>query len=306
MPPEVLAVFGPTAAGKSAVVHAAARELDAEVVVADPFQRYRGLEIAADAPTPEERAEVSYHLVGDLGLDQASTAADFADHADRAVTDVAGRGSLPIVAGGTGLYLRSALHAVAFPEPPDPDVRARIEQEVTDSLEAAVERLRAAAPGAAAEIDTANPRRVARALEALEGVSGAGPDIWSAPARRPYLLVAVTRPREVLDRLIGQRVQRELDDGLVAEIEAAIDHPAGLSREAAQIIGVKEVEAVRAGTLGVDDLAERLASRTRRLARKQMTWLRRMEPDEELDLGDDDAGSAGKRLAEVWRARRVG
>ena len=96
-------------------------------------------------------------------------------------------------------------------------------------------------------------------------------------------------------------MDREIADGLIAEIEAALAHPAGLSREASQIIGVREVAAMQAGELEADRLAERLAARTRRLARKQETWLRRMQPDAVLDLADREAAAAGPRLAEIWR-----
>lgn len=296
-----MAVFGPTAAGKSAVIHAAARELDAEVIVADPFQRYRGLEIAADAPRDHERGDVPYHLVGDLALNEASSAADFAVRAEEAVSAVAARGNLPIVAGGTGLYLRAALHDLDFPAPPDAAIRRRIEEEVADDLAAAAARLAAGDPEAGGAVDLANPRRVARALEALESHTARGPGVWEAPARRPYLLVAVTRPRPEIDRRIALRVDREIADGLISEIEAALAHPAGLSREASQIIGVREVAAMQAGELEADRLAERLAARTRRLARKQETWLRRMQPDAVLDLADREAAAAGPRLAEIWR-----
>lgn len=285
--------------GKSAVIHSAARELGAEVIVADPFQRYRGLEIAADAPSSRERGEVRYHLVGDLALHEASTAADFARGAEAAIAAVQDRGAVPVVAGGTGLYLRAALHDLDFPAPAEAGIRQRIEREVADDLEAAAARLSRTDPAGAA-VDPANPRRVARALEALETGTARGPGVWEAPARRPYLLVALTRPRPVIDRLIDERVRREIADGLVPELEAALDHPGGLSREAAQIIGVREVSALRAGELDAGDLPARLAARTRRLARKQETWLRRMEPDVTLDLGDADASGFGRRLAQIW------
>lgn len=297
----MLAVFGPTAAGKSAVIHAAARELGGEIIVADPFQRYRGLEVAADAPSPRERGEVPYHLVGDLELGASSTAADFARRADEAIRAIIDRGAVPIVAGGTALYLRAALHDLDFPPPPDPEVRERIEREVSEDLAAAAARLRSADPEGAESIDSANPRRVARALEALESATGRGVGLWEAPPRRPYLLVAVTRPRSEVDRRIASRVAREISDGLVAEIETALQHPGGLSREAAQIIGVREVMAINAGELDAEDLPERLTARTRRLARKQDTWLRRMEPDATLDLGSSPASASGPRLAAIWR-----
>ncbi len=122
--PQVLALFGPTATGKSAIAHALAREIGGEIVVADPFQRYRGLEIAADSPRPAERAEVRYHLVGDLDLHEDSTAGGYAARAHAAIDGILAAGRLPIVAGGTGLYLRAALCDLEMRPPPDPAVRA--------------------------------------------------------------------------------------------------------------------------------------------------------------------------------------
>jgi tRNA dimethylallyltransferase len=306
--PRVLAVFGPTAAGKSALAHAAALALGGEVVVADPFARYRGLEIAADAPSPAERAEVTYHLVGDLALHESSTAAGFAARAHRAVDDILARGRVPIVAGGTGLYLRAAVAELGFPPAADPAVRAWAEDLVAADPAAARAELARRDPAAAARVDTANPRRLARALERSAAPGGGGGDpgrLWDGSTRLPTLLVAVTRPRPVLDDLIVRRVRREMDDGLVAELERALDAP-GTSREALQVIGAREVAAVRAGELPAAELAGRLAARTRRLARRQLQWLRRWPEAAELALGDAPAADALPRLLGLWRARSPG
>lgn len=148
-----------------------------------------------------------------------------------------------------------------------------------------------------------NPRRVARALQlARAGTPPAQVDrLWSGATRRPTLLVGVTRPREVLDRLIATRVARELADGLVAEIERAAATP-GFSRAAGQIIGVSEVAALREGAITAAELPGLLAARTRRLARGQMTWLRKTPGVTELDLGSEPALSALPRLLALWDA----
>jgi tRNA dimethylallyltransferase len=273
-------------------------------VVADPFQRYRGLEIAADAPRPAERRAVPYHLVGDLELGESSTAGAYARAAHAAVDAIIARGRVPIVAGGTGLYLRAALAELGFPPRPSDEARARAEALVAAGGDAALEALRVLDPEAAARVDARNPRRLARALEAAQMGGGAPADrLWSGETRRPTLLVAVTRPRPVLDALIATRVRRELDEGLEAEIGAAIDGPA-LSREAAQIIGVREVLAVRRGDLDPADLEAALAARTRRLARRQLAWLRRTPGALTLDLGDGPPAAALPELLARWRRMR--
>ena len=297
----MLAIAGPTATGKSALAHAAARELGGEIIVADPFQRYRGLEIAADAPGATERGEVVYHCVGDLGLDESSSAADFARRAHRAIDACMHDDRVPLVSGGTGLYLRAALGELSFPAASDPVDAAWAEGLATRDPDAALRALRSADPEAAERVDAANPRRMARALAiAASGgrPAGSGP-LWSETMRRPTLIIALKRPREVLERLIAARVRRELDDGLVAELEYALETP-GVSREALQIIGAKEVAALRAGELGAGDLEARLIARTRRLARKQETWLRKAHTDATIDLGEEEAVSALPRVLDLW------
>ncbi|MDX6644554.1 MAG: tRNA dimethylallyltransferase [Miltoncostaeaceae bacterium] len=298
----MLALFGPTAAGKSALAHAAALALGGEIVVCDPFQRYRGLEIAADSPRPAALAEVPHHLVGDLSLEQGSTAGSFARLAHEAVDGALARGRVPVVAGGTGLYLRAALADLRFPAPAPAPLRERAERLAADDPASALAALAALDPAAAARVDRSNPRRLARALERVEGGAGGEVDrLWSAPPRHPTLLVGVVRPRPLLDRLIAERVRRELDDGLLAEIEAALDHPGGLSREAAQVIGVREALALRRGEIEADALQPALAARTRRLARKQLTWLRKTPDAVILDLGEAPAEAALPRLLELWQ-----
>ena len=298
----VLGLFGPTAAGKSELAHSAALALGGEIVVCDPFQRYRGLEIAADAPSAADQAEVRYHMVGDLDLSEGSMAGDFAVVARKRVEDILGRGNVPIVAGGTGLYLRLVLTDVDMPPPVDDDIRADVEALVADDLEAARTELERIDPERAARVDLANPRRVARALEiSRSGSPGtAQNELWTAPMRHSTLLLGVTRPRAILDERIASRVDRELSDGLVAELRA-IRERGDRHRAVDQIIGVREVAALDAGQLALDDLPGALAQRTRRLARKQLTWLRKLPGLVPLDLGAAPTRESLDTLLVGWR-----
>ena len=209
------------------------------------------------------------------------------------------------MAGGTGLYLRAALAELEFP-PEVPDaVRRDVEHLVDTDRGRALAELHALAPAVAARIDVGNPRRIVRALElARTGARQASSDrLWTELTRHPTRLVGVVRPRPTLDRLIALLVRRELDDGLVAEIEAALATQ-GVSRSALQIIGVREVLAIRDGALDPSTLAGALAARTRRLARAQLTWLRKTPGVVELDMGEAPAEAALPRLLALWRARR--
>ena len=310
-PPDVLALFGPTAAGKSALAHAAARALGGEIVVADPFQRYRGLEIAADAPSARQRAEVRYHFVGDLALTEASTAGAFAAQAHRTIDEIRRRAGVAIVTGGTALYLRAALTEMGFPPEVAPATRAWAEALVAADAGVAAAELARRDPQAAARIDLANPRRLARALE-IAGTpeAGGGPTdrLWDGSMRVPTWLGIVVRPREVIDRRIAARVHRELEDGLVGELERALETP-GVSRAALQIIGAREVAAMRAGTVSPQELPGLLAARTRRLARRQLAWIRRWPPyacdRPRRRTGRRRAAGAPRGVADVGAAWRV-
>ncbi len=240
-------------------------------------------------------------MVGDLDLTQSSSAADYAKAAHAAIDDILRRGRVPIVAGGTGLYLRAAVAELDFPQEPPPEIRQAVEQLVAADLQGAIDELGTREPATAARIDLRNPRRVRRALElARMGASRPVHDrLWTDTARHPTCIVGVTRPRPTLDARIAERVDRELDDGLVSEIETALDTP-GFSRTAAQIIGVREVLALRAGEIESTKLPELLAARTRKLARAQLTWLRKTRSVDELDLRTGPASDALPHLLSMF------
>ena len=165
---------------------------------------------------------------------------------------------------------------------------------MTTDLVAARDELARRDPEAAHRVDLANPRRLARALELAalpERADGPTDRLWDGSMRRPTWLAAITRPRAELDRLIALRVRRELDDGLVPELERALAMP-GISREARQIIGAREVASVHAGEISATELPDLLAARTRRLARRQLSWMRRWPDAAEIDLGTRPASAA--------------
>ncbi len=233
----MLALVGPTASGKSALAHAAALALGGEIVVADPFQRYRGLEIAADAPSAAERSRVRHHALGDLALTEGSTAAGFARVAHAAIDAALAAGRTPVVSGGTGLYLRAALGRLEFGAEADPEIRAWADALARADPAAALAELRRHDPAAADRVDAANPRRVARALEIAAAGPGAAPGgpggLWGSATRHPTLLVGIARPREVLDRRIAARVARELGGRPGRRAVARARHAGRLARGAA-------------------------------------------------------------------------
>ena len=242
-----------------------------------------------------------YHFVGDLDLTESSSAGAYGRDAHATIDAIQARNRVPIVAGGTGLYLRAALGHLDFPAKVAEDVANDVEALVAADLPGALGELRRLRPATAERIDARNPRRVARALAlARSGIEPPRDRLWSGETRHPTLLVGVVRPRPVLHRLIAARVARELADGLLDEVGAALDTPR-LSREAAQIIGVREVRALRRGELTPAEVPDRLSARTRRLARAQLTWLRKTPNVVELDLGEAPPGAALPALLDAYR-----
>ncbi len=279
--PPVVALFGATALGKSEVALELAELLDADIVVADSMQIYAGLPIVTNQPDAAARRRATYHLVGWASPQQEYSVAEYAARAHEAVDGLLDAGRPVIVEGGSGLYLRAVLGDLAFGGAPDEARRRALEERWRQDPDALLAELRRRAPDLAARIDVRNPRRVVRALESLDE-RGAGTQrdaLWEPAARYPHRLFALVPDddRGALKERIDRRVDAMLAAGALQEVAAA---RAGgpFSRTAAQAIGVRELCAVLDGGLTQDEAAARMKSRTRALARRQLTWMRKL-PD---------------------------
>ena len=292
-PPPLIAIFGPTGVGKTAIAVAVAdrlreRDQDPVAISADALQVYRGLETLTGAATAEERARLDHRLIGFLDPSERFSVGDFMPlaHAeiDRALAD----GRRPIVVGGTGLYLRAALTELSLQPPPPPELRARIEADVAARGPAALhDELRARAPGAAAAIEPTDRTRIVRSLELLE--LGAEPprqedsELWASEVRVPTRLFGITMERDTLNAQIDERVDAMVAAGAGDEArEAAL---AGASRTARAALGFEEL---LAGDV------EGMRRRTRQYARRQLTWMRKLRGITVLDA----TGRAPSELAE--------
>jgi len=287
-PPPVVAVFGATALGKSDVALELALRLDADIVVADSMQIYAGLPILTNQPPADAQTRVKYHLVGWASPQDECTVAEYAELAHGVVDELLEAGRRAIVEGGSGLYVRAVLGDLAFGGAPDPARRRELEARWVRAPEELVGELRRRAPDVAARVDFGNARRVIRALESLDGAEAGRPDgsaapqtgeLWRAGGRYAHRLVALVPDddRAALQERIDRRVDEMLAAGALEEVAAA--RAAGpLSRTAAQAIGVRELCAVLDGELALQEAAARMKARTRALARRQLTWLRKL-PD---------------------------
>jgi tRNA dimethylallyltransferase len=262
---DVLAIFGPTASGKSAVAEEVACLIPAELVSADAMQVYRGLPLLTN--------QSDARLVGYLGLDEEGSVADYQRRAHVAVDEILAAGRTPIVVGGTGLYLRAALAELELPPPPAPGARERLEG-LYDELgpEAAHELLAERDPAAAAAVHANDRRRVVRALELAEAGSSlrAGEDrLWSGETRHPTLVVGLDVPADELARRIEERTQAIFERGVEEEVRRALAGP--ISPTARTIHGLADV-----AELPREEAIAALVTRTRRYAAYQRKWMRRI------------------------------
>jgi tRNA dimethylallyltransferase len=272
----VLALVGPTAAGKSRLALSVAQEIGAEIVAVDAFTVYRGMDVGTAKPSPSERRRVAHHLIDELEPHQECTVEWFQARARRAVAAVHGRGRVPLLVGGSGLYFRAVVDPLAFP-PTDPRVRRTLEQRWAGDPAGAHAALAARDPDAAARIDPRNLRRSVRALEVI-GITGEPFSAWRTAWGRfesvyPGLrVVGLELERATLSERITRRVAAMLDGGLVEECRGLARGP--LSRTARQAIGYAEVLDHLAGRCTLEQAAERTAVRTRRYAARQLRWFR--------------------------------
>ncbi|HEY8431112.1 MAG TPA: tRNA (adenosine(37)-N6)-dimethylallyltransferase MiaA [Sandaracinaceae bacterium] len=278
----VLVIGGVTASGKTAAAIEIAKALGGELVGADSVQVYRGFDIGSAKPTAEELGGVRHHLIDVLDPDQDIDAARYAELASAAIEDIAARGKLPIVVGGTGLWMRALLRGLVELPEPDPAVRARIEAE-HDAVggPAMHARLRRLDPRAAARIHPNDRRRIVRALEVLEQTGRPLGELWEEHARgalrydaRCY---ALDRPRDELYAAIRARVRAMLDAGWVEETRALLER-FGPDVRPMQSVGYRQiVEHLRDG-VPLEDTERRIVKATRIYTRRQRTWFRN-EPE---------------------------
>ena len=265
--PDVLAIFGPTASGKTAVAEALAARLPGELVSADSMQVYRGLPILTN------QSERPARLVGMWPLSHEASLGEYQSLAHAAIDEILATNRTPIVVGGTGLYLRAALAELELPPAPLPGARGRWSAFYDErGKEAAHAELAALDPEAAAAVHPNDRRRVVRALELVEAGTSLRPErnrLWTNETRHPTLIIGLEVAKETLERRIAERTEAMFEAGVDAEVRQALS--AELSPTALQVIGLREVsELARA------DAIDAIVQRTRRYAAYQRKWLRRI------------------------------
>ena len=303
-------LVGPTAVGKSALAVAVAERLSAEIVGADAFQVYAGLDLLTAKPSPAERARVPHHLVGVVPPEESFSVARYLELARPCLADIARRGRLALVVGGTGLYVRALTDGLAPLPPARPELRAEL---AALDLSALWARLRALDPAGAETVDRANPRRLVRAIEIVEttgrplaehrtGWAARGenrrPPGEPPPAPRGFL---VNCPRPELHARIARRTAAMFAGGVVEEVCAFPAENIGPTLR--QALGLADLQAVGRGELSVGVARERLEAGTRQYAKRQLTWFRRDPGWEPWSLDPPLTPESVAAVAEAMAAR---
>jgi len=292
---QIVALFGPTGVGKTAIAVALAQILreggeDPVAVSADALQVYAGLETLTGVASAAERAALEHRLVSFLPLDATFSVGQYAELAHAEIDTLLAGGRRPLVVGGTGLYLRAALAELDLRPAPPEGTRARLTAELEKhGAEALHARLAERAAWAAAGIQPTDGRRVVRALELLEAGELEAPEgpsqLWSAELRRPTLLVGLTMEREALYARIDERVEQMLIAGVREEVRRA--HAAGASDTARKALGFDEL---LAGDV------DRMKRRTRNYARRQLTWMRKLAGVQVIDVTGRDPLAVAREI----------
>jgi tRNA dimethylallyltransferase len=298
---KLLALFGPTAVGKTGVAIAFAERLrergeNPVAVNCDSIQVYRGMETLSGAATAEERERLEHRLLSFVEPGEEFSAGRYAEVAHREIDSLLAEGRRPIVVGGTGLYLRAALADLDLRPPVPPEIRDEVESELAErgpeALHAELD------PNLAATVDPNDRKRIARLTElaraGIEAAAGAE-GMWTAELRQPTLLVGLTMDRERLAERIDERVDEMIAAGAAEEARAALE--AGPSRTARAALGFEQLVA-EIDAAPSPEAIESIKAAHRAYARRQLTWMRRMEGVELIDRTDRDDGDVAAQIIE--------
>ena len=307
---ELVVLVGPTASGKSALAVALAERLGGEIVSADAFAVYRGLDIGTAKPGPEDRGRVPHHLIDVADPRERYSAGMFVRDADAAIAGIRARGCTAVVVGGTMFYVRALLRGL-FPEPPrDEELRRALEAQWRSDPDTVRARLAELDPEAAARLAPGDRQRILRAVEVATAAGRPMTALWREhplpQTRYPARLLGIAPPRPDLHATIAARVGSMYARGLADEVHGLL--AAGVPREAHALkaIGYRECVRVLDGECTVEQARERTATATRRLAKRQLTWLRGTAGIAWLGAVGEAAVAAAVGLLEAERGTEPG
>jgi len=292
----VFFIVGPTATGKSEIAADVATKLGAEVVNADAFQIYRGLDLLSAKPETVTLAKVPHHLIGTMPILDKMSAAKFRERASAAISEIHSRGKLPIVVGGSGLYIKALTHGLSSAPAADPDLRARLNELSLHDLQT---KLQGLDPEAASKIDLKNRRRLVRAIEVCllseQKTSGQRKE-WESEVGING--VFVFRERDEIYERINRRVEAMFEAGVIEEVRNA----GAMSETASKMIGLREIREVLDGKMSILQCVAAIQQATRRYAKRQLTWFRRQTNFQPLNLSLLSQNEAVKEISQLAKS----
>ena len=303
-------LVGPTAVGKTALAIELAEQFEAEIVNADAFQIYRGLDVLTAKPDAEAQRRARHHLLGQIPLTETMSAAKFRELAREALADICSRRKNAIVVGGSGLYLKAITHGFDQVPPPDQNLREELSALSTSEL---AERLQKLSPEFAGRTDLRNPRRVVRAIEIASSVIPSGVEEsrrenLKVPWRDPSTAlcsaqddgILLLRERDDLYRRINERVEAMFRDGVEEEVHVLKE----VGPTAASALGLKEIRALNAGQISREECIAKIQQATRRYAKRQLTWFRHQTSFPQLNLTPFSHREAVRAITQMFRRAR--
>lgn len=300
----IIAVVGPTASGKTALGIALAKALDSEIISADSMQIYRGMPIGSGAPTPEELEEVPHHFIGVRSPSEYMSAADYARQARGVVKDLQSRDRVPVMVGGSGLYVQALIDGLFEGPGRSEEIRERLHEEAAETgVSALFERLAATDPDYAKTIALNDLRRIVRALEVYEltGQPMSRLHLEGGASATPLdaLQVTIDYPREELYARIDARVDHMMGRGFLDEVRALIEAGHGRDIERLKAIGFRELKAHVEGRCTLEEAVDQTKMMTRRFAKRQLTWFRGDDRVKWIDAHDyETTASRTKHILE--------
>ncbi len=302
-------IVGPTASGKTGISIELAKIFDAEIVSADSMQIYRGMDIGTAKPTDEEKCGIPHYMIDVCDISDDYSVADYQLSAKKCITDIAKRGKLPIVVGGTGLYVDSLINDTAFADHEEnTSVREKLKAELEEyGAQAQYEKLCKIDSESASKLHPNDTKRVMRALECYYLTGKTKTELDNVSHNKPSFCEALViglnfSDRELLYRRINERVDVLVKNGLVFEVERLLSRGLRQSKTAYQAIGYKEIVSYIDGNCTLDEAIETLKMNTRRYAKRQLTWFRKNESIHWINIDTDassDYKTAVKKAAEL-------
>ena len=307
--PPLLVIGGPTATGKTALAIALARRFGGEIVGADSRQVYRGMDIGTSKPTQAERAQAPHHLLDVVELDQPYSLSDYAHQARAVIAAIGARGNLPLLVGGTGLYIRAVVRGfdLAPGAPPQPELRRALEDEATRHGPLALHaRLADHDPVAAGRIDPRNVRRVIRALEVTLATGRPFSEAAGQTIATPYSIfrIGLDGPRDLLYRRADTRLDAMMAAGFLGEVAALRARGYAAESPAMTGLGYRELGTYLDGTQTLADAVQAAKFATHRYIRRQLIWFRREEGTHWFSIDDETLTRTIMACVERWREAR--